>query len=67
MQYLPTIGTNTKQKTALFGDQGFYERGKLSSLIKQYLYALFKGMAVSFSRSSEEDMCERLDGLISIP
>ena len=35
----------------MFGDQGFFERGH----------------NVSFSRSGEENLVDRLDGLISIP
>ena len=35
----------------MFGDQGFFERGH----------------NVSFSRSGEEDLVERLDGLVSLP
>ena len=35
----------------MFGDQGFYERGH----------------NVSFSRSGEVDLEERLDGLVSVP
>ena len=35
----------------MFGDQGFFERGH----------------NVSFSRSRESDLVERLDGLVSIP
>ena len=50
MKYLPTIGSR-KQKTAMFGDQGFYERGH----------------NVSFSRSGEVDLEERLDGIVSVP
>ena len=39
------------QKIPMFGDQGFFERGH----------------NVSFSRSGEEDLVERLDGIVSIP
>ena len=39
------------QKTPMFGDQGFFERGH----------------NVSFSRSREDDLTERLDGIVSIP
>ena len=39
------------QKTIMFGDQGFFERGH----------------NVSFSRSREANLTERLDGMVSIP
>ena len=48
--YLPVID-DRHQKTPMFGDQGFFERGH----------------NVSFSRSGEENLVERLDGLVSIP
>ena len=48
--YIPVIN-GRHQKTPMFGDQGFYERGH----------------NVSFSRSGESDLVERLDGLVSIP
>ena len=50
VQYIP-VTNGRHQKTPMFGDQGFFERGH----------------NVSFSRSREDDLTERLDGLVSIP
>ena len=55
------------QKVIMFGDQGFYERGILINNVKKYLNCNIIGHNVSFSRSGEEDLVERLDGLISMP
>ena len=52
----------------MFGDQGFFERGETSikfHCLKQLLFQT--GHNVSFSRSREENLVERLDGLVSIP
>ena len=48
--YIP-VTSERHQKTVMFGDQGFFERGH----------------NVSFSRSREANLTERLDGLVSIP
>ena len=89
MPYVPTINGH-KQKTAMFGDQGFYERGIIRGInsmgwewhiyvqpqaelhwvqvwvgLWQYLFS--SGHNVSFSRSGEKDLVEKLDGLVSVP
>ena len=51
----------------MFGDQGFFERGKKIFLKLSFLHNLNIGHNVSFSRSREADLVERLDGLVSIP
>ena len=65
--YLPTIG-QSKQKTPMFGDQGFFERGNQTyKCSSERFHHIFQGHNVSFSRSGEVELVERLDGLISVP
>ena len=54
----------------MFGDQGFFERGNSHALYNNKNMLNFDctaGHNVSFSRSREEDLVERLDGIVSIP
>ena len=37
IQYLPTLPNGRKQKTPVFGDQGFQEKGKIKSYLLQLL------------------------------
>jgi hypothetical protein len=68
--YLPTLPTGRKQKTPVFGDQGFFERGELIllmiSAILKYLGKL-SGYHSVWSLCSEKNLEDRLDGLVFLP
>ena len=51
----------------MFGDQGFFERGTIFLFKNITCMKLYLGHNVSFSRSGEQDLIERLDGLVSVP
>ena len=64
--YIPVVD-GRHQKTPMFRDQGFFERGVNHTFPIYYLTHYTTGHNVSFSRSGEENLVERLDGLVSIP
>ena len=68
--YLPTLPTGRKQKTPVFGDQGFFERGELILLMisatLKYLGKLL-GYHSVWSLCSEKKLEDRLDGLVFLP
>ena len=51
----------------MHGDQGFYEKGFIINLKIKSLNIFTLGHNASFSRSSEKDLTDKLDGIVSLP
>ena len=70
IQFLPKLPSGVNQKTLIFGDQLFVERGGLKAVIT--CIALMNnitnaGHSVSWGRCGEKDATSRLDGVVFCP
>ena len=62
--YLPTLPRERKQKTPVFGDQGFFERGKsFYPPSADFSSQEISGYHATWALCGEKNLVDKLDGL----
>ena len=64
--FVPSYPSGRKQKTVVFGDQGYVERGDISFICFD-TYIHMSGHGVSWGRCGEKEPEKRLEGLVFMP